>query len=469
MFKYEFRLALVLVVIQLTGASAKTYSLDALLEMGFENSEEIRIVEQEMKKAESLEKEYYGKALPTIAFNSNYQYAHKSFNPLATGEGMGDEFSIAEYLQSQGISVSAEPGSYIIAGMLDGMLGSLTPKKNQASAGISLQQPIFAQGKVLTGLKIAKLYNRSLLCKWQDTKMGVKAKITKLFYATLLAQRNEEAQKNAVSLATEAHRIAVLRLQAGNGTELDTLNSRLHLENSLNSYQEAQKSRRMALDALVKSAGIAEKLDAVQLDGDFPDEEYAVELDSAITRVQSENKKVVQLNVAREIQRHLVTLVKSDYLPIVYCGGSISKITQFNFDDKVYWQDDQRLYIGLTYTLFSGMQRLQKIRQAKSDVYSIDQTRQLAIEGLELATRNAWEDLETSRRRLRQAESLCALAQKAYTVSKKAYELGSIKLIDLQDSEQKFNGAHIALNAAQFTFHSAVVDMRVLLGDYIYE
>jgi outer membrane protein TolC len=84
-------------------------------------------------------------------------------------------------------------------------------------------------------------------------------------------------------------------------------------------------------------------------------------------------------------------------------------------------------------------------------------------------TRSVWEDLETSRKRLDQARAVGALAEKAYTISKKAYELGGITLLEFQNSEQQVNNARLALNAAQFGFHSAVVDMRLLMGDYLFD
>ncbi len=447
---------------------ATTYTLDALLEIGFENSRVIKIVEEEMDKADAQVKEYYGMAFPKLEFNSYYQFAPNQFNPLGAGGDMED-ISIVDLLEMSGIQQSIEPGAHLIGGVLDGMMAGLTPKKHLTSVGLSLTQPLFSQGKVLTGLKIAKLYNRGLLCKWQDTKMKVKANISRLFYTALLAEKNNEIQKNAITLAGEGHRLAVIRYQSGKGTELDTLNSRLNLENSRITCQESIKGKRMALDALVKTTGIPAKVEDIKLSGEFPDGDYTIDLQDAIRYVRSENKQVIQLNVAREIRYKLVKIAKSDYLPLVYCGGSISKITQFNPEDDVVWQNDQKVFIGLSYNLFHGLQRHQKIKQAKSDARSIEQSRELAIEGLELMARNAWESLETSRKKLAQSKSLLALAEKAYNISKKAYELGGITLLDFQDSEQKVNGARIANSAALFEFYNAVIDMRLLMGDYLYD
>ncbi len=455
----------------LTVASASfgvTYTLEALLELGFAHSREIKIVEEEMKKTEAQVKEYYGMAFPKLDFNSYYQYAPNQFNPLSTGEDTED-MSITQLLGDNLVDPASEPGAYILGGIFDGMMGGLTPKKHLANLELSLTQPLFSQGKVVTGLKIAKLYNRVLLCKWQDVKMQVKANISRLFYSGLLAEKNNEIQSNAITLAEEGHRLAVLRYNSGKGTELDTLNTRLNLESSRIAYQEAIKGRNMALDALKKSVGLTDNLEDITLSGDFPEDDYSINLDKAIKYVQSENKNVIQLNVSREIQHKLVKIAKSDYLPLVYCGAAAGWTTQFNRDEDVIWQDDQKVFIGMSYNLFSGLQRHQKIKQAKNNARTMEENRELAIEGLELATRNAWEGLETSRKKLAQAKSMVALAEKAYNVSKKAYELGGVTLLDFQDSEQKVNGARIAYNAALFEFFNAVVDMRLLMGDYLYD
>ena len=71
--------------------------------------------------------------------------------------------------------------------------------------------------------------------------------------------------------------------------------------------------------------------------------------------------------------------------------------------------------------------------------------------------------------KLAQSKSLLALAEKAYNVSKKAYELGGITRLEFQDSEHKVNGARIAHNAALFEFYNAEIDMRLLMGDYLYD
>ena len=86
--------------------------------------------------------------------------------------------------------------------------------------------------------------------------MKAKGAITKLFYASLLAQKSVEIQLEAVKLAEESHRLAVIQLAVGKGSELDTLISRLRLENARIDVQKAQSDLRMSYEAIIMQTGI---------------------------------------------------------------------------------------------------------------------------------------------------------------------------------------------------------------------
>ena len=101
---------------------------------------------------------------------------------------------------------------------------------NSVAASITVNQPLYAQGKVFYGVKIAKAHQRTLLCKHFQEKMRIKADVTILFYNALLAQKNVEIAYEGITLAEGTHNLAVVTHSVGNASELDTLNSRLHLE-----------------------------------------------------------------------------------------------------------------------------------------------------------------------------------------------------------------------------------------------
>lgn len=467
----------IVVVILASFVEAGTYDLGKLLKAGLKNSHDLKIVEEEMLKADAQIMEVKGGAMPSIDLSANYQYAIKQFVPYdfdVGGMGMGSSSgTVTDALDPN----EATNNDYILAGSIDGILsafsafGSMdfTLPKNTVSFSLSLTQPIFAQGKVLTGLKIAKSYQLGLMCKYEAKHSEVSASIIKLFYGGLLAQKNLEIQTSAVALAKETHRLTLIRFAIGKGSELDTLSSRLHLEKAEVEYQDALGGKKMAFETIIKMTGIDDNIDEMELEGNFPESEYTVGLDNAISAMYEKNRQLSQLKSAEEVQELLVKISKSDYLPMVYCGGSLGKITMFDFDDRVNWQDDQKVFLGMSMNLFSGLKRFNKVRQAQSDLRSFEQTKTQAEDGLELATRKAWEDMETAHKKLKQTEVILSLAEKGYNISKKAYEVGSQTFLDFQRAELDFNGARVALNAAKFAYHSAIVDLKVLMGELVAE
>jgi outer membrane protein TolC len=192
-------------------------------------------------------------------------------------------------------------------------------------------------------------------------------------------------------------------------------------------------------------------------------------MEEAIANVQSYNRKINQLRTSSQIQVLMIRMAKTDFYPLIYCGGSVGKITQFNTYGDIKWQDDQKVYLGLNYTLFNGLQRRFKIRQAKSEATMFNHAMQIAVNGIEIQTRSAWETMEMNRKRLGQTAGLVAFARKAYDITRKAYDIGTKTLLDLQQSEQSYNDALLKNSAARFALHSATVDLRVLLGNYLLE
>jgi outer membrane protein TolC len=177
------------------------------------------------------------------------------------------------------------------------------------------------------------------------------------------------------------------------------------------------------------------------------------------------NKRIGQLKSAEKVQELQVTMKKTDYLPMLYCGGSVGKFGIFNEIDAIEWQDDQKVFIGLSLTLFSGFQRHHAISQARAERNSFRITYREVVDNLEIAVHDAYEKVETNREQLRSARALVELAETGYSLSQEAYEVGMMTLLEMQQKEVDMKNARLAYNSAQFAFNSAVIDLKLLLGE----
>jgi outer membrane protein TolC len=471
--------------------SGREWALDELVAEALRTSREIESVQSEMAKVDAQIREAYGSALPSITASANYQYAWESFNPTASLFDFGDLFGAGGTGDSPPSASSvldtatATANEYALAAYID-TINAYSARAAQATAhamdtiefslphntlvlGLSVQQPLYAQGKVSIGLRVAKKYKEGLLCKYEGARQKVKAEVTKLFYATLLAQEAIRIQNQAVTIARESHRLTIARFALGKSGEVDTFATRFAVEEAVMKARSAQSKYRVVCEAIVKQAGIPESADDFAVTGTFPDDGYRISLEDALNRMRSNNKNIGQLESGEAVQEELVKLQKSDYLPMVYCGAKLNKYLMFDSFDDIEWDVDQSadkaVFVGASYTLFNGLQRRQKVKQSLEDLRQFRLTKGGAEDGLEIAVRSTWEEMETSREQLASARSLVELARKGHALAQKAYEVGTSTRIELQKVENDLNGAQLALNAASFAFNSAVLDLKLLMGD----
>jgi outer membrane protein TolC len=248
---------LLLLIIPLTIYS-KDLSKKEILQYAFTHAEEFHLIKNEMASAQSVVKEYRGKGFPTIEASVNYQLTPKQFMPYSFDMSGGSGASISSYLdQSQPWS----DNDATIAGALDQMVSSfseidLTPAKNTVAMELSVMQPIYAQGKISKGLKIAKMYMGSLDLKYKNTQFSLSKDIINAYNGALLADQNKKVQSQAVALAQETHRLTRARLESGKGNVLDTLNSMFSLQQAKFALRDAEKNRHMAVKKLLTLASM---------------------------------------------------------------------------------------------------------------------------------------------------------------------------------------------------------------------
>ncbi len=451
-------------------SSGADYTLNALIEKAVENSHDLQAIREEITKANAQVWEAAGGAFPEINASVNLQHAPKQFNPMAMGPSNEDMPSATRLLEMD-TTQTATPADFTLARLQDGMvagLGSLSEvKKNTLALSLDLQQPLFAQGKIATGLQIARHYRRGLDSKYQGALIQTRTEVAQLFYGGLIAQKNLEIQTNALELAEESHRLSVVRFASGKGAEIDTLTSKVHMEQTRLSLREAETHLRMAYAALIKKAGIDETVGAIRLAGDLPRATPEIGLQQAIELATRNNYQLKELESIATIQRKSVRMARTDYLPMVYGGVSVGKIAQFNDFGKLdndALQSDQKVFVGASWTIFSGLKRHQRIVQARADVRAFAETKAAAEDGVKLGVRNAWETMESARLKLVQTRDLVRLARKGYQISKRAYDVGARTLLEFQKAEQDLSGALLAENAARLSFHSARLDLEALIG-----
>ena len=441
-----------------------SYSKDEILAFAFSNSEKLKQIEAEVKKTESIRKEYNGKALPTIEGNAGYQYAFQQV-PLAL-----DMSSLSSVNFTNSLTGTPTANEQIIAGTLDGMLSKLSSTelllpKNSLSFGLSLYQPIFAQGKVITGIKIAKIYEQTMAQKYRDAQFQLAEAITVQYDQTLIAQKNVAIQQEALTLAQKTHSTALMRFNTGKGSSLDTLNSRFDVQKALYTKRDADKKYRLALQQLFTTAAIDRDPLTATLSDTLVTTDFSLSYEQAEQLMLQNNSTIILLNLAQELQEKMTTLSKTSFFPSLVAGASIAKVSQFDGGDNLNWHNDGKLFASLNVPIFSGTQRFQKVKQARFDEDKIREKRSDVIRQLKLALRASFEEYAVAQAELKQTAELKELSKEGFRVSSLSFEVGQITQLDLSKSQQQYNQAQLAYYNALYTLEKATTKIKRLIGD----
>ncbi len=457
---------LILLIIPLTVWS-KELSKKEILQYAFSHAEELNLIKNEIASAQSVEKEYRGKGFPAIEASVNYQLTPRQFIPYSFDMSSAGGSGISSYLDEN------QPGfinDATIASAIDQIVSSfsdfdLTPGKNTIALGLSVTQPIFAQGKISKGLKIAQMYYGSLDLKYKSTKFTLAKEITNAYNSALLAEQNRQVQLQAVALAEETHRLTRARLESGKGNVLDTLNSMFSLQQSRFALRDAEKNRHLAIKNLLTIASMDDDPDQISLTDSLVVIEFNVTEEEALRRLISENVSIQQIDKGIQMQQMQIKIAKADYLPTVYAGASVSRITMFDRGDEPSWGDDQKIFIGASIPIYSGGQRLQKVKQAGYEEQKMQETRNKTLNQLSLALANCYEELAVAKEECAEALHLIALTTQGAQIASVAYEIGQITQVDLTNSKQQLSLSKLAYNSAVHKLNTAITGIKMLIGD----
>lgn len=451
---------------------ARSYTLEELLSETFRHSKQLRAIEKKMEQANERVSGAWGKALPNLRSSITVSHAFRQLNPFypmrIEDENLGEIMDL--YNDMDDISTSFRNfGPTLTYTTIDYLMHELDNlPKDKTAFSVSVYQPIFAQGKIWAEVQIEKTLQRINVCHYNDIKMKVKADVIKNYLGSLLAQKNVEIQKKAVELSEETHRLAVVRYTIGKASELDTLVSRLNLENAKIEVEKAQSAKLLTYEALIMQAGIIEIADSFSVSGEFPQVAFKTPLELVLGKVRRGNYKINQLKGEENLKKTMVEMAKTDFYPNIFLGASLSKIGSFDGIKRftsTTWDNDINVFAGLTWDLFTGMTRNYRLRDAYAEKDRFKFIKNQQIDEIEFQTRKAYEKVVLNRDRIDAIMMVINLSEKRYSLAKKEYENGCKTLLDVQNAEFELNKSEIKYNIAQYDFHSSMVDLYLLMGD----
>jgi outer membrane protein len=362
----------------------KSYSLEACLQLAYQNSEALKTATLKFEKAQYGVKQAESGCLPSLTYNLYDQQSD-----TASMEGNG--------------------------------------------AALTLSQNLYTGGKLQAGVNQAKLG----LANAQENERQVKQKITydvkAAFYQLWLATEKLKVAQAAYDNMEKHFRNVEKKYQEGAVSHFDLMQAEVNwkkLKPEVISAQNALVLSRLNLGVLI---GVkSETAFAITADGlgRTTPEKTALTLNEGLETAYRDRPEMRQQQNSLESARLAVAIAKAGYYPAVTASGSYQATGQ-DWD----WDHVWAVKVNLSGMIFDGNATKAKVAAAKVDVKTAESDETQLQDSIRLALESGLQSLEESTETIAVQQANTALMQNALQLTRLKLEEGLATTTDLMDAQ----------------------------------
>lgn len=416
----------------ITWSQTLSLSLAEAQAKALETNRNAQISQLEIEKAERVVKETIATGLPQINAEGSFQH----FLDIPT-QVLPDFISPTVYnvLIDEGLVPDGSGGQ---PSFIPAQFGT----EYTMSGGATLSQMIF-NGSYLVGLKAAKSYVEMSELQKIKSDVDVREAVAESYHTALLAEENKEVLGESIITLEKILRDITAMYTEGFVEEQDVEQMQLTLNNLTSQYRNASRQQELTKQLLNFQIGIP--LETIVL------------LTDNINTLTSDSSMDEMIGSASAIGTHPDLLIidqgillqeltlkeqKSRYLPRVNAFLSYSQQAQRNefnfFESGDDWFPSTVWGVNLTLPIFSSGMRHQQVKQVEIDLKEIQLQRELAADGLRLATTQAKSNYLFAKENFQMEEENMALAGRIRDKTRIKYKEGLSSSFELNEIENQY-------------------------------
>ncbi len=410
-------------------------TLDRAIELAVEKNYDAKKARLAVQKAEARKDEALGNALPTINIDAGYTnnlLKPKFFLPDFTNPGSGELHPV-------------EIGS-----------------NNAFKTSAKLTQILF-NSAVFTGIGTAKIYYEASKEQYKSSLTKTISAVRKSFYGVLLAKELVKTFDTVLAAANRNLYVTEKMHQEGFVPEFDLIRAKTSVKNLEPELLNAKLNYYQLLNLFKFNLGL-DVNDSVELVGEIKIENYRVpSLDSLVNILDEVNYDLKALALVQEVQERKINVYKSGYYPALYLFGEYRYEGQSN-DWNFQTFSSASVGIGLSYTLFNGLQTTYQVEQAKVDyLTSIEQYKQ-TYNALKMQLTNAFNKLETAHQKVKINEGNIDRARRGYEIAEIRYQEGTGSQVEINNAITALANAKLNFLKAAYDYLQATIELQELMG-----
>ncbi len=492
---------------QSASSAPASITLDEAIQIALVRNYVLRDARLEVDNAQSLVREGWGQVFPQVSFNSSYTRNIKSANPFS-GSDAGGFFQSLGFLDwlafNERARTDSDPASLPIsleefftrqaAGLGAAGIEPVDSDNpfaipNQFRSGVSVTQKIF-DIRTFWGVAGAQKYLKEL------NEAGVRRQeqllidtVRRQYYQALLARATKEVVSESVERTRATADEATLRVARGVAPKFQRLSAEVELANLETQLIGATGNAESAIDQLKFTLGIPVSQPlrlATPLEPADDATLRTVGLDGAVDLATQNRPDMLQADLNIEIQKVQWKVARADYFPFLdafadlsYVGNlpdtRVSVITDpndpFSFETREngffsgdYWDLTASVGFTLSWTLFDGGQRHQRVQQRTIEMDRAKIAREQLAEGVRLEVESAIRDLRTAQLRILSQEKNVERAELNYEYASARLREGVASPLVEREASELLDQSRLAYLQAVFDFNVALSRLETATG-----
>lgn len=430
---------------------ATSYTREDAVRIALEKSSTIKTAEEELISANSQVDAGYGNAMPSIDLDATVTRIF----------GLDDVKKTNDLSKAASGMNAADDEPYaanVLAPAMDGLIYGMKSQgyRWQSSVGLTATQVLYAQGKVGTGIEIAKIYKHLKEVSLENAKANVRYDVENAFDQLVFLDSSIVILETSID-QTQKHLDYVNQaVQSGLASELDQVRAQLELDKLKSTLEKTKKSRVLARNNLLNTMGLEWDSNA-EFQGDlrYPTDNLPYP-DTAMENVKKRRKELALLDAQQKMAEKNISIEEGGYKPTIVLVGGIkyannkNKISEWDAPD---WDDNINKYVALNLTmnLFNGMKTKESVVQAKSSMRSVQIQKESAERGFRMQIESCANTLEDANNQLEIQKNQVNLAQRNFDLTEASYKVGRSSQLDFLDASLK-------LRSAKNDYLQAIVD-----------
>jgi len=339
---------------------------------------------------------------------------------------------------------------------------------NAIQGDLSVSQIIF-NNAVFTGVGTAETYARISRQQLRVQANETAATVRRAFYAALLARDALSVHRALLANAEENYKTTQALYKGGLRSEFDAIRAEVQVANLKPVVVQGEDTYRNAVDNLRIAVGLVPGQE-VELDGNLSEPRAAnasPNVDEARRLIEQFNPGLAALRLTKDVERDLIEINRSDYLPTVAAFATYQYQAQSDDFSGLSFQPTAYVGLNLSINLFNGGSTAAQVQQARIKSQQSDMQLRQTVETLATQVEGILRSMNYARERIVASDRTISQAEKGYRIAIASYKAGTGTQLQINDADLALAQSRLNRLAAMYDYHVAEAQLDALIGNRV--